>query len=1088
MTDDPAGGKFPGRGNNHRLNRPTGEPQPDPRLDGLGPNRAMVLAPGQHGPNAPQQPHPDETSQAELPDETPRAELPDDTPDPHFTPNSNSHPQTPVSQPGHVHVDGTPTHHVGQNLPDASQAMPGPAMTPVFFRRSVDGTPAHHAAQHDPYVGEEPYRSVPRPDDTPHRTPLDEGLTWVNEGGEEKLKWLGDPKDAPFLDNGPYEVHLNVSGELEQSYNPADRDDASHATYYEPSSADSRDLHIGGHPDESGFMAMPNGELRWVGPRDDVPLTPDGHVSLGDKGEVVVDPPPEVFRADYREREPFAGERSEFGDRSGHGDRLEPAGHHRQEPFTGERADFGDRSGGQGDALPSAEPAGYHKQEPFTGDERSGFGDRSGGQGDALPSAEPAGYREREPFVGDERSGFGDRSGGQGDSLPSAEPTTLVKPVHSVQPENGTSGSPEESGLAWVNGDGTWKLKWVGDPKDAPLLDNGPYEARIGKNGDVQTLYNGHDEGDPTKVFASGKPGSGNPDDGTAGLIVMPNGDLRWVGPRNKAPFLDDGKVVLGKDGKIEFGGPKCAPDGTTRTEGTQRPLAIQDPNSDGPPPGFHGLPTYGSLPGEGRQGVKPYSPREERTGDGGGSGGSSGGQGDGPLTRGVRAPMPIAKEADGKGGGGNSGGSAGGQGDGPLGRAVAVQAPMAKVGDGKGGGGGSGGSAGGQEAVPGKPVTSIKPVAKVEDGKGGGGGQEGNGKGGGGGSGGSAGGQGDGLLQPRTLYKPVAKESDGKGGSGGQEGNGGGSGGSAGGQGDGPLTRGVKVQAPMAKVGDGKGSGGGSGGSAGGQGAVPGEPVTSIKPVAKEGDGKGGDGKGGDGKGGDGKGGDGKEGDGKGGDGKGGDGKGGDGKEGDGKEGDGKGGDGKGGDGKGGDGKEGDGKGGDGKGGDGKGGDGKGGDGKGGDGKGGDGKGGDGKDGKPKPLPAVKSADGKGNLRFNKDDWLKLLGALHDVENGLIDYAAISKYGELNGTFRAQPRDTQWEPAKDLNARASKFGGSVETVNEALRQRLSTVVNAMRWAIEVFENTDDLANYSLNDFVTEFPDLNSGGGKMSGGQGSGGN
>ncbi|MEV0702534.1 hypothetical protein AB0I53_32080, partial [Saccharopolyspora sp. NPDC050389] len=196
----------------------------------------------------------------------------------------------------------------------------------------------------------------------------------------------------------------------------------------------------------------------------------------------------------------------------------------------------------------------------------------------------------------------------------------------------------------------------------------------------------------------------------------------------------------------------------------------------------------------------------------------------------------------------------------------------------------------------------------------------------------------------------------------------------------------------------------------------------------------------------------------------------------------------GKGGDGKEGDGKGGDGKGGDGKGGDGKGGDGKEGDGKGGDGKGGDGKGGDGKDGKPKPLPAVKAADGKGNLRFNKDDWLKLLGALHDVENGLIDYATTSRYGELNGTFKAQPRDTQWEPAKDLNARASKFGGSIETANEALRQRLSTVVNAMRWAIEVFENTDDLANYSLNEFVTEFPDLNSGGGKMSGGgQGSGG-
>ncbi|MEV0702532.1 hypothetical protein AB0I53_32070, partial [Saccharopolyspora sp. NPDC050389] len=741
MTDDPAGGKFPGRGNNHRLNRPTGEPQPDSRLDGLGPNRGMVLAPGQHGPNAPQQPDPDETT---------RAELPDDTPDPHFTPDSNSHPQFPLSQPGHV--DGTPTHFVGQNLPDASPAMPGPAMTPVFFRRSVDGTPAHHVAQHDPDV-EEPYRSVPRPDDTPHRTPHDEGLTWVNEGGEEKLKWLGDPKDAPFLDNGPYEVHLNVSGELEQSYNPADRDDASNATYYEPSSADSRDLHIGGHPDESGFMAMPNGELRWVGSRDDVPLTPDGHVSLGDKGEIVVDPPPEVFRADYREREPFAGERSEFGDRSGHGDRLEPAGHHRQEPFTGERADFGDRSGGQGDALPSAEPAGYHKQEPFTGDERSDFGDRSGGQGDALPSAEPSGYREREPFVGDERSDFGDRSGGQGDALPSAEPTTLVKPVHSVQPENGTSGSPEESGLAWVNGDGNWKLKWVGDPKDAPLLDNGPYEARIGKNGDVQTLYNGHDEGDPTKVFASGKPGSGNPDDGTAGLLVMPNGDLRWVGPRNKAPLLDDGKVVLGKDGKIEFGGPKCASDGTARTEGTQHPLVIQDPNSDGPPPGFHGLPTYGSLPSEGRQGVKPHTPREERTGDGGGSGGSSGGQGshgkggsggregdgkgdgggnggsggssgggqgDGPLTRGVSGPMPVAKVGDGKGSGGGSGGSSGGgQGDGPLTRGVAVEAPKAKVGDGKGSGGGSGGSSGGGQGDGPltRGVSGPMPVAKVGDG-----------------------------------------------------------------------------------------------------------------------------------------------------------------------------------------------------------------------------------------------------------------------------------------------------------------------------------------------------------------------------------
>ncbi|MEV5544073.1 hypothetical protein AB0L13_45475, partial [Saccharopolyspora shandongensis] len=843
MTDDPAGGKFSGRGNNHRPNRPTGEPQPEPRLDGLGPNRAMVPAPGQHGPNAPQQPDPDETT---------RAELPDDTPDPHFTPNSNSHPQTPVSQPGHVHVDGTPTHHVGQNLPDASQAMPGPAMTPVFFRRSVDGTPANHVAQHGPDVQE----PGPRPDDTPHRTPLDEGLAWVKEGGEEKLKWVGDPKDAPFLDNGPYEVHLNASGELGQYYNPADRDDASNATYYEPSSADDRDLHIGGHPDESGFMAMPDGELRWVGPRDDVPLTPDGHVSLGDKGEIVVDPPPEVFRAGYREQAPFAGERAEFGDRSG-GDRVEPAGHHRQEPFTGERSEFGDRSGGQGDAL---------------------------------PSVERAGYREQEPFVGDERSGFHDRSGGQGDALPSAEPTTMVKPVHSVQPGDGTSGSSEESGLAWVNGDGTWKLKWVGDPKDAPLLDNGPYEARIGKDGDVHTLYNGHDEGDPTKVFASGKPGSGNPDDGTAGLIVMPNGDLRWVGPRDKAPLLDDGKVALGKDGKIEFDGPKCAPDGTSRTEGTQHPLVIQDPNSDGPPPGFHGLPTYGSLPGEGRQGVKPHSPREERTGDGGGSGGSSGGQGShGKGGSGGR-------EGDGKGDGGGSGGSSGGQGVVPREPVTSIK-PVAKVGDGKGGAGGqegggtggSGGSSGGQGDGPlGRAVAVQAPMAKVGDGKGSGGG-----------SGGSSGDQGGVPLKPRTLYKPVAKESDGKGGAGGQEGDGGRSGGSSGGQGDGPLARGVRVQAPMAKVGDGKGGGGGkesdgkgdgggSGGSSGGQGAVPLGPTTLVKPVGKEGDGKGGDGKGGDGKEGDGKGGDGKGGDGKEGDGKGGDGKGGDGKEGDGKGGDG--------------------------------------------------------------------------------------------------------------------------------------------------------------------------------------------------------
>ncbi|QWF82756.1 hypothetical protein [Amycolatopsis sp. CA-230715] len=500
--------------------------------------------------------------------------------------------------------------------------------------------------------------------------------------------------------------------------------------------------------------------------------------------------------------------------------------------------------------------------------------------------------------------------------------------------------TPDKPGLAWVADHGQWKLKWLGDPKKAPLLDNGPYELRVGKDGELQSVYNARDKNQPVRDFDSDHQGHGHHGghgDDKSGLMVGPDGKVHWVGPSDKAPFVDNGKIHIGKDGAIEFDGADAKTGGLSRTQADGKVLNT-DPSAGAPPKDFHGQHRYGMLPDEQDTKIAARHEQGKLLGkhddppgkDGGGQGKPH--EGDPNLPPGKSQKPHVKSERPGGGDGDKKDG--GGGGNHPFDPA-SVNVPRRPPADGKDGGKGGKGDekdGGGGEKRPLDPATSTVTYRKPTEDKNG---DKNKGKDGGGGDGG-----------PKRQGYTITSPAPGNGGNGGKDG----------------------------------GKDGGKKDDTGGK---------------KDGDGDKKDGAG--------------------------------------------------------------------------------------DKKDGDKKDGDGKDKKPKPLPAVKGPGGSGHLRFNKDDWNKLMSAFNTLNISLVDDATTNKEdGILGADFQVQPK-SDWQPATKLNTWATGFGNSVVKVNDELHTRVDKFVSAMSWATEVFEKTDDLANYGLNEFVTEFPDLNSGGGKMGG-------
>ncbi|MFD2420775.1 hypothetical protein [Amycolatopsis pigmentata] len=130
------------------------------------------------------------------------------------------------------------------------------------------------------------------------------------------------------------------------------------------------------------------------------------------------------------------------------------------------------------------------------------------------------------------------------------------------------------------------------------------------------------------------------------------------------------------------------------------------------------------------------------------------------------------------------------------------------------------------------------------------------------------------------------------------------------------------------------------------------------------------------------------------------------------------------------------------------------------------------------KGLPPVKATSGGGNLTFDEGQYRKLTGVVNDMDDSLTKNAASTPTMALDVDLTVHAGNSNWGPAGDVAAWTKNFGQSVAGVNEKMRVALSLMGNALTLATMVFKDTNDLAQMDFTTFVTEFPDLNTGGGQ----------
>lgn len=124
--------------------------------------------------------------------------------------------------------------------------------------------------------------------------------------------------------------------------------------------------------------------------------------------------------------------------------------------------------------------------------------------------------------------------------------------------------------------------------------------------------------------------------------------------------------------------------------------------------------------------------------------------------------------------------------------------------------------------------------------------------------------------------------------------------------------------------------------------------------------------------------------------------------------------------------------------------------------------------------LPPVNAAGG-GQLTFDKNRYRQLTDTMNLMTLGLIWDATSTPDMQLDSEFLVQPPNQKWQPAMDVNRWSKDLGQSVFTQNDKLDKRMQVFTNALVAAADVFSDTDDLANYDITLFVSQYPDLGSG-------------
>lgn len=113
-------------------------------------------------------------------------------------------------------------------------------------------------------------------------------------------------------------------------------------------------------------------------------------------------------------------------------------------------------------------------------------------------------------------------------------------------------------------------------------------------------------------------------------------------------------------------------------------------------------------------------------------------------------------------------------------------------------------------------------------------------------------------------------------------------------------------------------------------------------------------------------------------------------------------------------------------------------------------------------------------NITFDKAQYDKLIADLVALEDSLKHDA--TKHGmPIDEEFNPVPGTAAWVLA-DLQTKGKALGASVKKLDGTIADQLDNFITALKNARSIFDETNDLAQFSITDFLSEYPDLGSGG------------
>jgi len=111
----------------------------------------------------------------------------------------------------------------------------------------------------------------------------------------------------------------------------------------------------------------------------------------------------------------------------------------------------------------------------------------------------------------------------------------------------------------------------------------------------------------------------------------------------------------------------------------------------------------------------------------------------------------------------------------------------------------------------------------------------------------------------------------------------------------------------------------------------------------------------------------------------------------------------------------------------------------------------------------------------FDRSQYDRLIRTIDGIDNSLSEQ--FLKPGvdiHLDETLgsRIKIGNSAWTVVSDFTAAAGKFGTSIDQQNEGFSDDWRDFIAALNEAKDVFEDTNNLANYSAKDFLEDYPDL----------------